>query len=130
MSVTKNTIIAVLVVALAFTAGIAVGFFTSHVMILRGGPGAEAFPTRALVNRLDRRLDLTDAQREEVREIIRRRHERIQELRRSMHPRLRAEVEAANAEIAKVLTPEQLEKFDRMKFHLGPRPRRPHPRGQ
>jgi len=124
VSATKTTIVAILVVVLTFTAGVVVGVFTSHVMILRGGHGAEMFPTRALVNRLDRRLDLSDAQRAQVEEIIRRRHARIAELRTGMTPRIHAEVQAANDEITRVLTPEQRKKFERLKFHLGGR-RRP-----
>jgi Spy/CpxP family protein refolding chaperone len=119
VSATKTTIVAILVVVLTFSAGMVAGIFTSHVMILRGLHGAPSFPTRALVNRLDRRLDLSDAQRAQVEEIIRRRHERIDEIWLSIHPRVHAEVQAANAEIARVLNPEQRAKFEKMKFHLG-----------
>lgn len=125
MSATKTTLVALLVVALVFVAGIAVGVFGAHMMILHGGPGAAMFPTTALVNRLDRRLDLSDAQRAQVERIIRRHHANIDGIWSSMHPRIRAEVEAANAEITRVLTPEQRAKFDRMKFHLGSERRRP-----
>lgn len=118
MSATKTTIVAVLVVVLTFTAGVMVGVFASHMMILRGGHGAAFFPTKAMVNRLDRRLDLTDAQRAQVEEIIRRRHARIDGLWGDLRPRVRAEVEQANAEISRILTPEQRAKFDRLKFHL------------
>jgi Spy/CpxP family protein refolding chaperone len=123
VSATKTTIVAILVVALTFVAGMAVGFFASHMMILHGGAGAQMFPTTALVNRLDRRLDLSDAQRAQVEQIIRRRHANIDGIWNSMHPRIHAEIEGANAEITRVLTPQQRVKFDRMKFHLGRRPR-------
>lgn len=119
MSATKTTIVAILVLVLTFTAGMAVGVFASHMMILHGGHGAAMFPTTALVNRLDRRLDLTDAQRAQVEQIIRRRHARIDNIWSSMHPNIRAEVEGANAEITRILTPEQRVKFNQMKFHLG-----------
>jgi len=118
VSATKTTIVAILVVALTFTAGVMVGVFASHMMILRGGHGASLFPTTAMVNRLDRRLDLTDAQRAQVEQIIRRRHARIDGLWSDLRPRMRAEVDQANAEISRILTPEQRAKFDRMKFHL------------
>lgn len=118
MSATKTTIVAVLVVVLTFTAGVMVGVFASHMMILRGGHGASFFPEKALVHRLDRRLDLTDAQRAQVEQIIRKRHARIDGLWTGLRPRMRAEVDQANAEISRILTPEQRAKFDRMKFHL------------
>jgi hypothetical protein len=119
VSATKTTVIAILVLLLTFTAGMAVGVFGAHMMILHGGRGAAMFPTTALVNRLDHRLDLTDAQRAQVEQIIRRHHDRIDHIWSSMHPNVRAEVDAANAEITRILTPQQREKFNRMKFHLG-----------
>ncbi|HYO75020.1 MAG TPA: hypothetical protein VE010_01050 [Thermoanaerobaculia bacterium] len=117
MSPTKTTIVAGLVLALTFLAGMAAGVFTSHMMILRGGHGAERFP-RAIVNRLDRRLDLTDAQRAQVEVIIRRRHARIDEMWRGVRSDVRGEIERTNEEIAKVLTPEQRVRFERMRMRL------------
>ena len=99
MSVTKTTVIAVIVVVLTFVAGVAVGVFSSHVMMLRGGHGAPPFPARAMVNRLDRHLDLTDAQRAKVQEIIERRHARIAETWSSVRPRVSEEIARTNAEI-------------------------------
>ena len=121
MSATKTTIVAILVVVLTFTAGAMVGVFASHMMILRGAHGAPFFPTTAMVNRLDRRLDLTDAQRAQVEQIIRRRHANIDKLWSDMRPRMRTEIEQTNAEISRILTPEQRKKFDQLKFHLGAR---------
>jgi Spy/CpxP family protein refolding chaperone len=121
VSATKTTIVAVIVVVLTFTAGAAVGVFASHMMILRGGHGAPLFPARAMVHRLDRRLDLTDAQRAQVEQIILRRHANIDKMWSDMRPRMRVEIEQTNAEISRILTPEQRRKFDRLKFHLGAR---------
>lgn len=121
MSATKTTIVAILVVLLTFTAGVMVGVFASHMMILRGGHGAPLFPTKAMVNRLDRRLDLTDAQRVQVEQIIRRSHARIDGMWDDVRPRMRAEIDRANAEISAILTPEQRAKFERLKFHFGGR---------
>ena len=119
MSATKTTIVAVLVVLLTFTAGVMVGVFASHMMILRGGHGAGFFPTKAMVHRLDRRLDLTDAQRAQVEQIIRRHHARIDGMWDDVHPRIRTEIDQANAEISRILTPKQRVKFERLKFHVG-----------
>lgn len=121
MSATKTTIVAILVVLLTFTAGVMVGVFASHMMILRGGHGASLFPTTAMVNRLDRRLDLTDAQRAQVEQIIRRHHARIDGMWDDLRPRMHAEIDKANAEISAILTPEQRAKFERLKFHVGGR---------
>lgn len=119
MSATKTTIVAVIVVLLTFTAGVMVGVFASHMMILHGGHDASFFPTKAMVNRLDRRLDLTDAQRVQVEQIIRRHHARIDGMRDGLRPRMHAEIDQANAEISRILTPEQRVKFERLKFHVG-----------
>jgi Spy/CpxP family protein refolding chaperone len=111
--------VAIVVVLLTFTAGVMVGVFASHMMILHGGHGASLFPTTAMVNRLDRRLDLTDAQRAQVEQIIRRHHARIDGMWDDLRPRMHAEIDQANAEIAHILTPEQRAKFERLKFHVG-----------
>ena len=118
MQASKTTVIAIVVVVLTFIAGMAVGVFTSHMMILRGGHGAGYFPTRALVNRLDRHLDLTDAQRAQVEQIIRRRHQRIDQLWSETRPRVNAEISRTNAEISAVLTPEQKAKFEKLKMRF------------
>jgi Spy/CpxP family protein refolding chaperone len=121
VSATKTTIVAILVVLLTFTAGVMVGVFASHMMILRGGHGASLFPARAMVHRLDRRLDLTNAQRAQVEQIIRRHHARIDGMWDDLHPRIRTEIDQANADISRILTPEQRAKFEQLKFHIGGR---------
>ena len=128
MSSTKAKLVAVLVIALVFVAGFALGMFSSHVMILRGGPGAARFP-KLLIERLDRHLDLTDAQRTQVEEILRRRHARIDAVWSEARPRVRQEIERANQEIAAVLTPEQRAKFEKMPMRMHGRggPHRPPP---
>ena len=119
MSATKTTIVAILVVIVTFTAGVAVGVFAAHLVHVRGEHGLPTFPTKVMVNRLDRRLDLTDRQRAQVEQIIRRHHAAIAAVRSSMQPRVRAELEQANDEITRILTPEQRKKFERIKLHLG-----------
>ncbi len=118
MSRTKTVVIAVAVLVLTFTAGAAVGAFGAHMVILHGGPGAERFP-RAMVNRLDHRLDLTDAQRAQVEAIIKRRHAHIDAMWDGVRPQVRAEIERTNQEIERVLTPEQRKRFKRMRMRMG-----------
>jgi Spy/CpxP family protein refolding chaperone len=60
-----------------------------------------------MVDRLDRHLDLTDAQRAKIEQIIEQHHRSIGK-----------EIETANAEIDLVLTPEQRQKFAKMRMHL------------
>jgi Spy/CpxP family protein refolding chaperone len=128
VSVSKTTIIATIVVVLTFVAGFAVGMFSAHMIMLYGGPGAPPFPAKAMVNRLDRHLDLDDAQRAKVQEIIKRRHARIAATWSSVRPRVSEEIDRANAEIDAVLTPEQRAKFAKMKMRLGRRGSPPHHR--
>ncbi len=64
-------------------------------------------------------LDLTDEQAQQLHEIFTRHHSRFEELRKEMEPLVEEELEAIRTEVAAVLTPEQLEKwnrrFDRMR---------------
>jgi Spy/CpxP family protein refolding chaperone len=117
VSRSKTIAIAVAVLALTFVAGVGVGIFGSHMAILHGGHGAERFPN-AMVNRLDRRLDLTDAQRAQVAAIIKRRHARIDAIWGAARPQVRAEIDRTNEEIERVLTPEQRAQFKRMRMRL------------
>lgn len=124
MSATKTTIVAILVLVVTFTAGIAVGVFGSHVMMRIHGRGPLSFPTGMMVNHLDRRLDLTDKQRAQVEEIVRRHHDAIASMWSQVEPRVRVELEEANDEITRILTPEQRRKFARMKLQMSPRAHR------
>lgn len=118
MSRTKTVLVAITALVLTFAAGMAAGVFTSHLMILRGGHGAARFP-HALVHRLDRRLDLTDAQRTQIEAIIKRRHAHIDAMWKGVRPKVRAEIERTNQEIERVLTPEQRARFKRMRMRMG-----------
>ena len=124
MPATKTTIAAVLVLVLTFGAGFIGGAAVHHLLIAHR-ESIPPFAMHAMVNRLDRRLDLTDAQRQQVEEILTRRRARINAMVTGVHPRVRAELEATNAEIAKILTPEQRAKFEKMRMHLGRHAGRP-----
>ena len=123
MSATKNTLLAIFVLGVTFAAGIAVGVFGVFVMHKRrGGPQIPPFATEAMVQRLDRHLDLTDEQRAKIMVIVEKRHQRINSMWQEIRPRVDAEITETNAEIEKILTPEQREKFQKMKMHLLRRP--------
>lgn len=116
MSATRTTVVAVLVLALTFGAGLVVGFGVGRFAhFARGGRGQmPELAARMMLNRLDHHLDLTDAQETQIRAIFERRHDRMRE-----------EIATTNAEIEKVLTPEQRERFKKMRMHLAGHERRP-----
>ena len=106
---------AALIVAVAFVAGLFFGVAGDRLVLIRSGRlfprrGA-AFAASRIVDHLNRDLHLSDAQRIQVQRIIDQHHTRIENVWNSVHPQVRAELDAANAEIEKVLTPEQLGKF-------------------
>lgn len=114
MSAARTTVIAVIVLAVTFITGLVAGFAIgrfAHFPRGEGGPMPEIAATMML-NRLDHHLDLTDTQEKQIRTIFERRHSRMA-----------AEIASTNAEIERVLTPDQREKFKKMRMHL--RGRRP-----
>lgn len=105
MSAAKTTIIAVLVLVLTFSAGVVVGVGVARFTHMTRGPRGPM--PHIILNRLDRHLDLTDAQEAEIREIFRRRHGRMTE-----------EIERTNREIEAVLTPEQRTRFQQLRMRF------------
>jgi Spy/CpxP family protein refolding chaperone len=118
VSATKTTLAAVVVLVLTFGAGF-IGGAAAHHLVFAHREAVHPFAMKAMVNRLDRRLDLTDPQRRQIEDILRRRHANINAMWTGVRPRVRAELDATNAEIAKVLTPAQRAKFEKMRMHLG-----------
>jgi Spy/CpxP family protein refolding chaperone len=117
LSGTKTTLVAVLVLVLTFGAGF-IGGAAVHHLVFAHREQMAPFAMHVMVNRLDRRLDLTDAQRKQVEEIIQRHHKLINAIWDDARPRVRAELQAANREIEQVLTPEQRAKYAKMRMHL------------
>ena len=122
-SQTKTIVIAALALVVTFIAGFIVGavvdrFLTMHRPGFRRPP---AMVADAMLERLDNRLDLTDQQRVQIESILEKRHERIHSLQESIHPKVQAEIQQTNAEIERVLTPEQREKFQKLKMRMHPR---------
>ena len=116
-SSTKTIVIAVIVVLVAFVSGAAAGILADHVRMIRRGHGPHDAP-RMIHHLLSHRLDLTPEQDKKVKEILDRHHERIRALNESVRPQIRRELEAANAEIEAVLTPEQRAKYEKIKMRL------------
>ena len=121
----KTKWMAAVVVLVAFASGILVGVAGSHLL---RSHRPRHIPKRAahfMVERLDRRLDLSDEQEKKIEAIIARRHERMEQIWSSAHPRIEAEIEATNKEISSILTPDQRVKFEEIKMRVsrGRRPR-------
>lgn len=106
MSTTKTTVIAAFVIVLTFAAGFIGGAATHHLMASRRS-SLPPLAARAIVHHLDSRLDLTDAQRREIEAII-----------ASHHQQMRSGLNQVSTEIARVLTPEQRVKFEKMRLRL------------
>ena len=104
MSATKTSIVAALVLVLTFGAGFMAGAFAHRAMLFRHGPEPAM---RMMIHHLDMRLDLTDAQRAEIEKILARHHEALV-----------TELDKANVEIERVLTPEQRARFAKMRMRL------------
>ena len=70
-----------------------------------------------LVEHLDRQLNFSPQQKQAVAQIVERHRARIEALSASVRPQMRQELDATNAEIEKVLTPEQRTKFESLQLH-------------
>jgi Spy/CpxP family protein refolding chaperone len=77
-------------------------------------PGNLAPMNREFVPLLERQLRLTAKQREEVEHIMKATQERIRALRSGIEPEIRKEMRQAQEQIRGVLTPEQLEQYQRL----------------
>lgn len=102
--------------AVVFVAGLVIGFAADRAYLvmhgrlpMRHGPGDRM--VKHLVDRLDRELKLTPAQRTSVSAILNRSRDRIDAIYGGIRPQVRAQIDATSAEIEKVLTPEQRTKF-------------------
>ena len=112
---------AVTVVIFAFVCGILLGIAGDHAwLIYQRRIMPPHFPGRVprmFVEHLSRKLDLTQQQRTEVEKILERRRARVEAIRANAHK----EIDETNAEIEKVLTPEQRKKFDELKMKMAGR---------
>ena len=117
----KTIAIAAVVLVITFLSGAAAGMLFAHLGFMHRGPRMHSprMVPKMMVHRLSRSLDLTPEQRTKVEAIVKRYHARIFRVTESVHPQVRAEIEAANREIEALLTPEQREKFQKLKLRLG-----------
>jgi hypothetical protein len=127
---TKATTIAAVVVVLAFIAGLLIGIVGDRIFLFRNrdrlGMRGRSM-TQHIVARLDRELQLTPQQHDEVTRIFEVHRQHIDVINAAVRPQIRREIEEGNAEIEKILTSEQRAKFQEMKMRM--LPRRDHMRG-
>ena len=79
----------------------------------RGGRGPGGPPPGMLIDRLGRELQLTPDQKTRIEHIFRERRDRLEGVQRDVIARAEQEQRELQAEIRKVLTPEQQPRFDR-----------------
>ena len=113
--------IAVVTVVATLIVGFLIGVVADRFWLSRHpirGARTQHFVTERIVKRLDGELHFTDQQRAQVTQIIQARQQRISALLGGVRPQIRAQIDQANTEIAKILTPEQRTKFEQMKMRV------------
>lgn len=122
---TSTKIVATIVVLVVFAGGLVIGVVADRLWMMHHGPGPHRLAvhviTARVLGRLDDELHLTPQQHDEVKKILDAHAARIQAISEGMHPQIRQEVERNNDEIARLLTPEQRQKFDKLKMQFVPR---------
>lgn len=122
---TSTKIVATIVVLVVFAGGLVIGVIADRLWMMHHGPGPHRLAihviTARILSRLDDSLKLTPQQHDEVKKILDAHAARIQAISEGVHPQIRQEVDRNNAEIERVLTPEQRQKFDKLKMQFVPR---------
>lgn len=115
----RTALLAIAVLAATFVVGVLAGIAADRTLMRRVWRDRPAQPSPSfLASRLEKRLDLTPDQKRQVEEILTRHHSRMNAAWNAARPAVRAEIEAANAEIDLLLTPEQREKFAQLKMRM------------
>ncbi|HEX9500411.1 MAG TPA: hypothetical protein VGA10_02035 [Thermoanaerobaculia bacterium] len=107
-----------MVVIAAFIGGVFVGIAGDHFYLLHHRPARPQFSTRRIVEHLDRELHFSPQQKSDVQQIIDRHHARIDTLMAGIQPQVRAELDTVNAEIEKILTPQQRVEFKKIQMRF------------
>ena len=109
---------AFVVVIIAFVAGLFVGIAGDRLYFHRMFPGRRDFGSGRIVERLNRELRLTPDQKSQVQKIVDSHRTHIESILGPVRPQIRKELDATNAEIEKVLTPDQRARFEKMLMHM------------
>jgi len=115
------------VVIVAFVAGLFVGIAGDRFYFHRMFPGRRDFGSGRIVERLNRELHLSADQKSQVQKIVDSHRAHIEVLMTNVRPEIRKELDATNAEIEKVLTPEQRAEFEKMRMRMNGRRGMPPP---
>lgn len=122
MSTRSARTFAVITVIATLIVGFLIGVVADRVWLVRhgprSGPRSQGFMVERIVKRLDRDLNFTEQQRALVTQIVQARQQRISLLLTGVRPQIRREIDQTNAEIEKILTPEQRTKFETIKMHV------------
>jgi hypothetical protein len=113
-----NKLKPVLLLLFVFVAGMAVGVVGEHIIIRRVIREALEHPERVpafIERRLDRRLGLDADQRAQMHDILAGTHQELKDLRQEFRPRFATIISEADGKISAILTPEQLERFEKLK---------------
>ena len=105
------------VVIIAFVTGILVGVVGDHLLFIHH-VFPRGFVAGRIADRLDRELHLSPQQKTQVQQILDRHHTRIDAIMSGVRPQVRQEIDSTNAEIEKILTPEQRAQFAKMRMRM------------
>jgi len=110
-----------LLVLAALIVGALIGVAGDHLFLIhRHELLRREFAAHRIVDRLDRELHLTAQQKSQIQRILDTHHQRMHDIMSNVRPRMRQEIEAGNAEIEKILTPQQREQFQHLKMRMPP----------
>lgn len=120
MSSSSARVAAALAIVITFVVGAVVGVVVDRTMVMHG-IGAPRPSADFIARRLDKRLHFNAQQRTQVVAIIDNHQKRIAGIWAGVAPSVHGEIEAANVEIDRVLTPQQRTEFAKIRAHLMPR---------
>lgn len=114
--------IAVVTVIATLIVGFLLGIVADRAWIIRHPIPRPRLTQRVMTDRIVKRLDdqlhFTDQQRTQVTQIIQARQQRIATIQAGVRPQIRAQIDQTNAEIEKILTPEQRTTFQQIKMRV------------
>ncbi len=110
---------------MALLVGVLIGWFAFPQLAMKQ---RSDWKKGKMLERFSRELQLTPEQKEKVGEVMRAKRGQMDAFRREMKPKFDEMRAASKAEIRKLLTPDQQEKFDRLEARWEERRKKRHPR--
>jgi len=115
---TKFTVLFVTSLLLSFSLGATLGYFVPHPPSFKEGRAHKSFGERdmkkKMLEKMSRKLDLTEDQKEKVRQIFETSAPSMRKLHELTKPRFDEIRNTARTEIRKILTPDQIIKFEEL----------------